>query len=92
MKVAFLISDDVLVEVLSYFDRRQLTKFEWACRRFHLIVVRYFNEAPFLFFEMDCYLNVANSARLLRQFSKFFTSPYTGEDYCHFQSPVFISV
>ena len=82
-----MISDDVLVEVLSYFDRRQLTKFELACRRFHWIVVRCFNEAPFLVFEMDCYVNAE-----LRQFSKIFTSPDTAKDYWHFQSPVFISV
>ena len=83
-----MISDDVLVEVLSYFDRRQLTKFELACRSFHRIVVRYFNEAPFLFFEMDCYVKAE-----LRQFSKIFsTSPYTGEDYWKFESEVFISV
>ena len=77
MKASFLVCNDVLVEVLSYFDRRQLIKLEWTCRRLHRIVVRYFNEAPFLFFEMQCY--VKEESRL---FSTIFSSPDTEEEYC----------
>ena len=84
VKVAFLICDDVLVEVLSYFDRRQLAKMEWACRRLHRIVVRYFNEAPFMFFKMECY--VKEESRLFR---KIFSSPDTEEE--NRQEMVFIS-
>ena len=69
MKVAFLICNDVLIEVLSYFDRRQLTKLEWACRRFHRIVVRCFNERPFLLFKMECYMREDS-----RDFSKILSS------------------
>ena len=72
MKVAFLICNDVLVEVLSYFDRQQLAKLELACRRFHRIVVRCFNKAPFLFFEMECYIKAEP-----RRFSKIISSPDT---------------
>ena len=82
MKVAFLICNDVLVEVLSYFDRRQLTKLERACRRVHRIVLRCFNEAPFLFFEMECYVKAES-----RLFSKILSSPDIEEEYC--QSMVF---
>ena len=85
MKVAFLICNDVLIEVLSYFDRRQLTKVERLCRRFHRIVVRYFNEAPFLFFEIECHIKEKS-----RRFSKILSSPDTEEE--HWPFVVFISV
>ena len=75
----------MLIEVLSYFDRRQLAKLEGLCRRFHRIVVRCFNEAPFLFFEVECY--VKEESRL---FSKIFSSPDTEEE--HWPFMVFISV
>ena len=70
MKVAFLICDDVLIEVLNYFDRRQLAKLEWVCRRLHLIVVRCFNEAPFLFFAMECHMREASGRFSRIRFSK----------------------
>ena len=76
VKVAFLICNDVLIEVLAYFDRRQLAKLEWVCRRFHRIVVRCFNEAPFLFFEMECHMREES-----RRFSKILSSPDTEEKY-----------
>ena len=77
VKVAFLICNDVLVEVLRYFDRRQLAKVERLCRRFHRIVVRCFNEAPILFFEVGCHIKEKS-----RRFSKIFSSPDTEEEYC----------
>ena len=83
MKAGFLISNDVLIEVLSYFDRRQLTKLELACRRFHRIVERYFSETLLLFFEMECYVKVEP-----QRFSKIFSSPDTEEEHC--QEMVFI--
>ena len=86
MKVAFLICNEVLVEVLSYFDRRQLAKLERACRRFHRIVVRYFNDAPFLFFEMECYVREES-----RRFNKILSSTDTEEEDC-LPSVVFICV
>ena len=76
MKVAFLICNDVLIEVLSYFDRRQLSKLEWTCRRFHRIVVRCFNKRPFLLFEMECHMREES-----RHFSKILSSSDTEEKY-----------
>ena len=39
---------DVLVEVLHYGKRRQLTKFEQNGRRFHCIIENFFEQKPFL--------------------------------------------
>ena len=86
VKVAFLVCNDVLIEVLNYFDRQQLTKAEGLCRRFHRIVVRYFNEAPFLFFEMECYVREEAS-----RFSKILSSPDIDDEFWQF-SVVFFSV
>ena len=79
-KVAFLICNDVLVEVLSYFDRQQLAKLEGLCRRFHRIVVRCYNEAPFLLLEMECYVKEES-----RRFSKILSSTDTDDEIGQFQ-------
>ena len=83
MKVAFLICNDVLVDVLYFFGRRQLAKVERLCRRFHRIIVRCFNEAPFLFFEMECHIREES-----RRFSKILSSPDTEHEFWHRQEMV----
>ena len=55
VKVAFLICNDVLVDVFNFFDRRHLAKLEKVCFRFHAIVDKCFNERPFLILELLCY-------------------------------------
>ena len=74
--------------MLSYFDRQQLAKLEGLCRRFHRIVVRCYNEAPFLLLEMECYVKVEP-----RRFGKIFSSPDNEEEYCYCRLPmVFIKL
>ena len=55
MKVAFLLCNDVLIEVFSFIDRRHLAKLERSCRRFHAIVDQYFSGRPFLILELECH-------------------------------------
>ena len=43
-----ILCGDVLLEVLSWGDRRRLTKLERIGRRFHWSVVKFFGEMPFL--------------------------------------------
>ena len=54
---------DVVFEVLSFGNRRQLTKLERVGRRFHRIAENYFDKAPFLL------LNLRFSPRFLFSFS-----------------------
>ena len=39
---------DVILEILQFGDRRQLTKLEGVGRRFHLLIEKWFGEKPFL--------------------------------------------
>ena len=43
-----ILCGDVLLEVLSWGDRRRLTRLERIGRRFHWSVVKFFREMPFL--------------------------------------------
>ena len=68
-KVAFLICDDVLVDVFNFFDRRQLVKLEEVCFRFQAIV-NCFNERPFLILKLECRAKVDYNS-----FSKVLSNP-----------------
>lgn len=61
VKVAFLICKDVLVDIFDFCDRRELANLEKICRLFHGIVVRFFNEAPFLILAMECHTRQKSS-------------------------------
>ena len=65
----FLICNDVLVDVFNFYGRRQLAQLERVCRRFNQIVVRFFNEAPFLILALECYVDEKSS-----RFSKILSS------------------
>ena len=75
--VALLLSNDLLVDIFKYYDRRQLAKLEAICRRFHGIVFQFFNKRPFLVLELECHLDEKRS-----RFSKVLSAPDTEDENC----------
>ena len=75
--VALLLSNDLLVDIFKYYDRRQLAKLEAICRRFYGIVFQFFNERPFLVLELECHLNEKRS-----RFSKILSAIDTEDENC----------